>query len=55
MIYLNYYEIWLYFVLRMYIVKFLIFDINDEFIVNIDYIEEDFRYVGIIYIILKIV
>ena len=34
----------------MHTVKFSTFDINDEFIANIDYTEEDSRYVGIIYI-----
>ncbi|EKG9191470.1 hypothetical protein O5M53_000258 [Shigella flexneri] len=33
--------------------KFSTFDINDEFISNIDYTEEDSRYVGIIYITSK--
>lgn len=42
--------IWQCLVLRMRIVKFLTFDINDEFVANIDYTEEDSRYVGIIYI-----
>lgn len=37
----------------MHTVKFSTFDINDEFIANIDYIEEDSRYVGIIYITSK--
>ena len=37
----------------MHTVKFSIFDINDEFIANIDYTEEDSRYVGIIYITSK--
>ncbi|EDB5153668.1 hypothetical protein A9J68_09745 [Salmonella enterica subsp. enterica serovar Braenderup] len=35
--------------------KFSTFDVNDEFIANIDYIEEDSRYVGIIYITSKTV
>ncbi|WPJ70708.1 hypothetical protein [Escherichia phage vB-Eco-KMB22] len=33
--------------------KFSTFDIKDEFIANIDYTEEDSRYVGIIYITSK--
>lgn len=37
----------------MHTVKFSAFDINDEFIANIDYTEEDSRYVGIIYITSK--
>jgi len=37
----------------MRIVKFSTFDTNDEFIANIDYTEEDSRYVGIIYITSK--
>ena len=37
----------------MHTVKFSTFDINDEFIANIDYTEEDSRYVGIIYITSK--
>lgn len=37
----------------MHIVKFSTFDINDEFIANIEYTEEDSRYVGIIYITSK--
>ena len=37
----------------MRIVKFSTFDINDEFIANIYYTEEDSRYVGIIYITSK--
>lgn len=39
----------------MHTVKFSTFDVNDEFIANIDYIEEDSRYVGIIYITSKTV
>lgn len=53
MTHLNHCEIWLYLVLRMHTVKFSTFDINDEFIANIDYTEEDSRYVGIIYITSK--
>lgn len=37
----------------MHTVKFSTFDINDEFIANIDCTEEDSRYVGIIYITSK--
>ena len=37
----------------MHTVKFSTFDINDEFIANIDYTKEDSRYVGIIYITSK--
>lgn len=37
----------------MHTVKFSTFDISDEFIANIDYTEEDSRYVGIIYITSK--
>ena len=37
----------------MHTVKFSTFDINDEFIANIDYTVEDSRYVGIIYITSK--